>query len=244
MTNLPPSISLSAADVQAWRDECVQIEGRIEQLSEKLQGLKQKIAAAEILLPQTANGVPDTGTESIKNWIDLVLFALGKADGGRTQRYILEFGKNTPLADRIKRTPNGLYNAVSRLVGRGQVVRHGDLFYLPQLWAAIEAGDAADNPESSLSTTKTMAEAIFDVLSDGKPREPKAIFASIQDEGVAEKLRRNPQYGYTVLGRLSATGQIEKSDGHYSLVTGGDEEEERLPTNVTLFTGLRAFDAK
>ena len=230
--------------MQAWRDECVVIEARIAQLSAKIQELKQKIAAAEFLLPAMAPGAQTAGADSIKNWTDLVLFALEKADGGRTQRYMLEFGQNTPMADRIKRSPNGLYNAVSRLLGRREIVRHGDLFYLPQAWEAIQAGDIVDNPEPFPQSAKTTKEAIFDLLADGTPRSPKEIFDAITNEDVAARLRRNPQYGYTLLGRMYALKQLEKRDGLYTIPDGDSgDEKDRLPSNVTLFTGLRAQDA-
>src|SRR4051812_33952586 len=126
MNTPPSSIQISDADVQAWRDECTQIEGRIQQLNDKLQQLRQKIGAAEILLgmaPLSGDSVAQRiAADQVKNWIDLVLFALANADGGRSQRYILDVGRETALAERVKRSPNGLYNAVNRMMGRGDLI--------------------------------------------------------------------------------------------------------------------------
>jgi hypothetical protein len=241
MAFLPPIAQISAADVCNWQVEREDKRRLIEKTSQEIEQLDRKLQAAGILFPELftkqaalASGV-DMGSDSVGSWPELILYALSRADKGMTQSQILKIGKQTPLADRVSNSPNGLYAAVRRMEARGEIIKRGDILYLPSQAEAIEASDSPAF-RRALPPPKGLPAAIIDLLSDGKARQPKEIFETLARENpeVGEKVRRNPQYGYNTISRLVAREQIAKAGpkGYYTLpgMTEGSERRSSEPS--------------
>lgn len=218
MDDAPPSLSISATDIRKWLESHAENAGMIADLVEANRVIEQRLEAAKVLAPQLfGEQQMVAGGDAIQTWPELITFALKGENGGRTQAHILNVGRKTSMAERVEKSPGGLYNAVARMVGKKLIVREDDLLYLPETWAAIQSGEKEDDGGEVSTGASTIGDEVVELLRDGKPRVPKDIFDALPDEEMREKLSNNPNYGYTVLGRLLKRGLLKRADGFYSI---------------------------
>ncbi len=137
-------------------------------------------------------------------------------------RHILEQSKETPLAQRASANPNGLYNAITRLIARGDIIRDNDLLYLPLLWHAIKAGQTEDVREAGTGVPG-LRNSVLELMADGKWRAARDVFSELPDSA-GKQAKKNPQYGYTVLSRLAKGGELERRNGMYRIPGSKDGE--------------------
>jgi hypothetical protein len=151
-------------------------------------------------------------------WRDAIREVLERADTGLPIRKIAEELSKGPMAARLKQNPNGIYTACARMVAHDQLVKHGELLFLPQVFVRLsEAGQIPfDDPHDSLSgTAKLIVEIIEDV---GRPCPPGEIISCLrEDEDIARRMMRNPGYAYQLLSKMVARGHLVRSDGTYRL---------------------------
>jgi len=241
MSDHSNSLTLPAADVHRWLAERARLEEQIREINDRLAAVGKLFPSFDLSAFATAQVTQQqASTIEITErtlWTDFVTFALSKANGGRTQRWMLEQGKGTRLAERIERSPNGLYNAVARMLGRGDLIREGDLFYLPALWNAIKSGATADIPDEG-EEEPTFASVVMGLMADGKPRVAGQVIAHLHTHPVtSDSVKRNANYAYTVLNRLVKQKHLQKLGSEYALPQEADE-----PHNGISVGGSRASE--
>jgi hypothetical protein len=117
-----PALHLTIDEVAKWRRTLANNAAQIERLVAENQTLEARLEAVRTLAPNLfEGGVGDVGhklaPDSLATWPELVFYALARANGGRSQAYMIEVGRSTSMAAKIENNPNGLYNAVQRMEG-------------------------------------------------------------------------------------------------------------------------------
>lgn len=229
-------------DYLSWRRERQANSAQIADLQSKNDDLDRKIAAAEVLFPmlpafkQISYG--DEGPAEVSTWRGLVLYALSKEGAGITQARILDLGKATALADRVRRSPNGLYVAMKKLEASGEVVRDGARFFLREVWEAIQRGEIEDRhvPDEGPQGV------VIDLLADGKARTPGQIAEALKaNPRTSAQATKNVNYSYNLLRRMLAHEKIKKlSDGRYASAEKENEPPAELPLGGSDASGVAA----
>lgn len=223
------TFSLTREDIlarKALRDE---VEAQITALQIKLGEHDKYLAALALILPpEFLDGlVPsvassDEGTAEHRSiWKAAIETAFQDQRQGFLPREIATFIREHGSADvreRIARNSNGLYAPLSRMVNDGLLVKHGEKFYRPDVYAELEArGELEeDNAEDRLSGSSLL---VYNGLNTFGPMEPKRIIDLMREDApTAAKIANNHQYPYKVIQRLAFRGYIKKGlDGRYRL---------------------------
>ncbi|WP_380785208.1 hypothetical protein [Sphingomonas sp. R86521] len=226
MVTAPPESLLTISKVREWKVERDIVAAKVAVLSETLTELDGKLQAVsemfpdldveKIAAPVTAKAL---ALENPKTWPDLVLSILSKATGPQTMHSLKASIAETEFAERLARNANGFYNAVSRLTSRGEIERVGDTFYSLDFRERVEAGGIGISAlEMAQDTRKpTTPELVLETLTGQGYLTPKQIVDRLKgNEDFDEKIARNPQYLYTVLGRMVARNGVVKNNGKYA----------------------------
>lgn len=213
------ALTLSPEQVQSWADEIARLNDAISGMEQKRDALQQRLDAVNLIF---GNVVASSEKMTLRGYI---IDHLQSAEAGITLGELLEVMERSPFREQVMRNRNTLYTAVTRLTERGEIVRHGKLLYSKDLFQAIADGTARDPRFDRAGEEITVPDLILKILSDaGKALSPAEILDVVRvDERFSEKMLRNPQYGYTVLGRMVSRKQIEKRDKKYALPGTGVE---------------------
>lgn len=211
--------SISVQDFLNWQRERDVASKQVAALEAKIATIERKIEAALVLFPKLEGaGLPHriqpAEASEVSTWRELVYYALSQSNSGLTQRDMLEIGLSTPMAERVKQTPAGLYMAVRKLEQRSQLVRRGNYFYLPDVWEAVERGEL----EEASTGSEGPQDVVLSALADGKPRQPREIAQALKDNPrTSGQVQKNPNYTYPLLARMTASGKLLKHpDGTYT----------------------------
>lgn len=214
---------LTVEDVRRWREERDALRTHIAELQEKLESTEGKLQFVERLLgpARLAQLFPELTEEadpqSASDWVRLTTRNAGKP---LSPRDLIKAALDSPLKDRVRRNTNTIYNAISRLVDRGELLRLGTLVIDPDVEVHLRA--IGQNPLSLLPLSEKLKGAPA-VVHELLLRHPQGVVArELMDEMRAhahlkEKLTRNPQYGYTVLSRMVQRGQLAREGSLYKL---------------------------
>lgn len=224
---------LPAGQLRSWVEEHARLSADIAALEEKRDALQKRIEAVKMLFGSGA--APDIGDEGGgQTVIGFVSSFLADKKAGVTLAEVGEAIEGSALAEKYYRNRNALYTAVSRLTERNEIIRHGKLLYTPTTFARVANGELPDPRYESGGEEITVPDLILAALrSAGKALSPGAILDEVRkNDAAAEKMQRNPQYGYTVLGRMNRRGQIEKRGKLYALPGTPDGGEDDIPEDV------------
>lgn len=213
-------LSIPIGSVRSWKMRVVQARAEIEELEREIADTEAKLAAISHLFPdidlEHIASQPDADT-----WPGMVLYLAEDEDRGREPRELLDKAREMPeFADKTSvANPTGFYNAISRLAERGDIKRRGTLVYSKKLWKAIEAGEVEDVAwKAAERAAPPIREYILEKMRGRGFIAPKVIGVLISDEQeIADRLARNPQYLYTLLGRMVRKKELVKRDSTYAL---------------------------
>lgn len=216
--------TISQAQVQEWATEIKAIDAEIARLQEKREALDRRLEAVALLFDQAR---PLTGAP--KTLREFVLDVLASAQSGILPGELFDLATDSDIRERMERNRNAIYTVIGRLAERGEIVRHGKLLYSPSLYNRVSAGKVHDPRFESGGEEISVPDLILGVLNDaGMSMTAGAIIDKLRmDEAVAEKLQRNPQYVYTVLGRMVSRKQLERRGQRYA-VPGSELSNEEL----------------
>jgi hypothetical protein len=220
-------VLLTTADVLKWKADRDDLVQQIAALQEKLGVIDRRLSILDAILSPSARAAllgeaysdPPKPKNDLHVWLRERLRSAGTP---LTLREIIEELKNSEFAERISRNPNSVYNAVSRMADRGEIKRAGKAIVSSEVFDRLIA--AGQDPFVGQEEPETAPDIIQKILRDSPtPMTTAEIMQIIRsDSTLGPKLARNPQYGYTVLGRMLKRGQIGR-DGNAYFALGGDE---------------------
>lgn len=222
----PWSFSLTREDILARKMKREQIAEEIEKLQRLLEAEDRWFEAIRLIVPHDLlAGIRDVvaeekeGTEKASVWRDAVMSALAGASSGMLPRDVALFIKEQGTADakdKIARNPNGIYNALNRLLGDGQIVRHGDKFYRSDLYEELSANGELEDDADEHGLTGVNA-FILSLIGEWDKVPPREVISKLREHPeYSKRVERNPQYGYSALARLVRQGRLEKDGAYYS----------------------------
>lgn len=123
------SATLSAEDVRQWKNERSRLEARISQLT-------RKIEAAELLFPGIGSAEPVRAISrkeaaGVGSMGDAAKNAIREAGVPLAPPEIRRKLETSGFAEQLGKNPNYLYTVIFRLFRRGELVRDGERYRLP-----------------------------------------------------------------------------------------------------------------
>ena len=237
----PWSFSLTREDILARRVKRAEIMGEIETLQKQLAEEDRWLEAVKLIVPASLlAGIEEAiegaqeGSERSSIWREAAIEALLSANRGMLPKELAQFIKehgSNDAKDRIVRNPNGLYNALSRMVRDDQVIKLGDKFYLPGLYHALERSGELEDDADDRSMLGVGA-FILSLFSESDRFLPRDIISKMREhEEYAERIEGNPQYGYSAIARLVRQRRLEKDGSHYLLPLKKNEPVDVSPSS-------------
>ena len=230
---------LTVGDVIAWKEERERVHAQISELQQTLDDLDKRLAFVDLFLTpsQKLDLMASTAAEDAipdQNLTAFIKHTLKEAGRGMNLKEIGEVVKNSVFADRYSRNANSLYNSVSRLTDREEIVRVGNFRFDKEIYDFMKQ-QGIDPMANIESIPKKNTPQIIAMIVRSHPEGIST--ANILRElrtfpDMLEKLDRNPQYGYTVLSRMTKRGQITRVEDLYfpgSLMGSDDEESQADP---------------
>lgn len=211
--NTPTSFSLTEPQrqqVREWvsaREKALEEVKRWQAEAAKYSALIDSVAR---LLPQSEKSLLFT-TET--TWADMILAILADAKRGCAYSDFIARIKGTPFETKFTANPNGLYNTVAKLIDRGKIVKRGKLFFLPD--DAVLLNEFSGEPDATEQPNITsFVLGIFKTAN--RPLAGRDLLASLQNHPVfGPKVRRNPNYVYSIIARLCRQEKlIKRADGY------------------------------
>jgi hypothetical protein len=225
------------ADLDRRREE---IEARREAAKAKLTQIEALLSLLGITSPtvdkEAAGEPPSSPVEEVAEprpsrrgkgkrvgWADHVLAALkGGPFQSLTHPDLRAAIMEGPLADNLRESEKGYYNALARLQKSGEVAKEGARLFTREglsLYKQAKANGEIDESFVSSFRPSPMADSILlFVEKEGPYVTAAAIVAHLKaDHRFAGVVGRNPTAAYNVLARLIQRGQLVKGDGGYSV---------------------------
>lgn len=136
--------TITADDVRRWKEERARLEARIAQIV-------RKIDAAELLFPGigSVDQMPPAThrpTSRGGSMGDAVIAAIREAGAPLAPPEIRRRLENAGFEEKLGRNPNYLYTVIFRLFRRGELVREGDRYRLPDVESPQEVSGGDDHP--------------------------------------------------------------------------------------------------
>lgn len=229
---------LTADDVRALVREREDAAEAYAKAGARLKTVDDKLAAIRLLFPAVAErmfgdlapAAPTGSGASEKSklsgrtyaqepFTDAVVRLLADERGGRSSKWLRETLSSEPQwEERVRKNPTALTNALGRLREREHVIRVGDLYYHPIVYADIQSGKIAEERESNTSSptfTSTMAQIVAGISQPFTASQ--AIEAAKANPAAAERLKENAAAVYSWLGRQVQRGELKKQGDAYSL---------------------------
>ncbi len=216
--------TISQAQVQQWADEVKAIDADIARLQEKRDVINRRLEAVALLFDEAR-----PLTSAPKTLREFVLEALASAQSGVLPGELFDLATDSDIRERMERNRNAIYTVIARLAERGEIVRHGKLLYSPSLYNRVSSGKIHDPRFESGGEEISVPDLILTLIKDaGMSMTAGSIIDKLRaNEAVAEKLQRNPQYVYTVLGRMVNRKQLERRGQRYA-IPGSEMSDEDL----------------
>lgn len=222
-------VILTVDDVRQWRHERDSVSDEITKLTERRDDLNRRLAIVTSFMTPSAHAAvfgesAEPAPQDMTAWLrDIVL----KADGPLSYRNLIQLARGTPFEERLNRNTNTLYNAVARMAERGEVERVGNGVISTS--AAQRMRAAGKEILTKTKAPSNGAAVVYRVLKEhpGGLRTADVLRAMRTDPNLEATLNRNPQYGYTVLSRLTKRGLLTRANGRYALVADSDLTADR-----------------
>ncbi|MCJ2078057.1 hypothetical protein MKK68_20820 [Methylobacterium sp. E-016] len=232
----PWSFSLTREDILARRLKREEIVAEVEALQQKLADEDRWYEAVRLIAPRSLiQGIEEAiegareGPERASIWRDVISDAFKAVTAGLQPRDIVQYIREAgpvEAKDRLIRNPNGIYNALSRMVQDNRLVKHGDKFYLPEVFKHLsEKGEIDEDAEGH--PTSGVTAVILSYFDDSSRMLPRDVMSRLrQHEEYAARLDRNPQYGYSAINRLIRQQRLKKDGAFYVLPSYKNEPHD------------------
>jgi hypothetical protein len=223
---------LDPAQLRAWAETAARNKAEITRLTDEMADAEAYLSAARLLWSNEAvdaaiRDAASTVNEEELTYPAFIMRALQDANVGLTMQELYEFAAENPIWRRLEKNRNALYTAVARLESKGEVIRHGRLYYASDVYEAVQRGGVFD-PRYSTATDEpvVMPMAIRRLLIElGRAATPAEIIEFLKDiPAFRERIERNPQYVYTVLSRMHARDDVLKDAAGQYFVTRAERE--------------------
>lgn len=157
----PAGLSLTVDEIDRWKKRYAEIGREIEAKQAEREDIADRINAVRVLSPNlvgdfvagepkgavrpvaAAMGAPS----SAPTWPSAILDIVQKSGDGIEQKLILRQLRNGLLADRVRKNPNGFYNALGKLVDRGKLIKAKGFVFTPEQYRNRAQKDKAPSTE-------------------------------------------------------------------------------------------------
>ncbi|MDB5584372.1 MAG: hypothetical protein JWR80_9548 [Bradyrhizobium sp.] len=192
---------------------------RISELDQYLDSVASRLPA-EIAaqLSQARAMFPTIGGISVSR---AIYHLLRTADGGRSLSWLrgrlMEQAEQRP---KILTSPSALYDPLSRLCHRGDVIKHDGFYYLAETFRRIACGELNDvlverRPSPPFAYRML---AVFDAMG-GCGDAGEIVAAARADESVSREIDERSNKVYRWLGHQIANGKLVKHGSRYRIAS-------------------------
>lgn len=227
-------VLLTAADLLEWQKQIENIDNQMRALGQEREFFAKKLSAAREFIafvkgdtsfvnvdnvgnmPATAIVDPNAVAATAK-WRDAIMTWLRAAPLGLTYAELRNLIDQSPLRQRFIESEKGYYNAISRLAGHGEIVKHNGRLFTPSSFKAfkeaVDKGQIDDDKPVPTSAYSPMGEAILQIVRD----QP-----GIVGKDVIAELRKDPEFNatltphstgaYNIIARLVKRHQLIRRD--------------------------------
>jgi hypothetical protein len=218
------SAIVTIEDVQAWVVERAKVAAVYEESGKRLAELDAKLDALSHFLPEGTleallkpKFAPNPRPRVEWPFTDLVLDALASWTGGMTPSNIrAKLSEDPIVAERVTRSINGVSNALSRLLAKGEVIKVGNRYYHPDVHALIQGGEVAEEQVAN-EAKPSFNSWMHDVTRRlGKAfTASDAISAAKAERYGSETLETQPSRVYSWLSRELYRKKLVKDGDYY-----------------------------
>jgi hypothetical protein len=256
----PDAPLLTLEEVRRWAVERGEALARVAELDRKLQGVRLLFPELATMLFGTATPAPapakavtirsgplsqakrDALPFHEKPITDVVLIVLEGENGGRPPRWFRSKLAETPgLAERIEKNPTAVSNALIRLANRGRLKKHGDNYYLPDVYDRIQRGELQEEAVEVEWGSRTPEAGSFNslmhkaMMEHGKPfKAADAMEVAKRVPELREKLEQQPARVYSWLTREISRKKLAREGGFYFYPPERDEALNGKPASASV----------
>jgi hypothetical protein len=148
---------------------------------------------------------------------DVAIYLLEDEQGGRSPKWFRDKMLEIPgLAERVEKSPTTIGNALSRLAAKGQLMKVGSGYYLPETLARIERGEIKEDSATpkSESFNGLMHRAMQEFGRPFKAAEALEVAKRIPE--LSDKLSEQPSRVYSWLSREIYKHKLRRDGDYYS----------------------------
>jgi len=202
-------VLLTFEDVRRIKAERDVVAAQVETLSEKL---KESARFLPINMRAALFATTDN-SQRTRKWAPTLIRILSEANRGMTTAELKQALQLTPLADDVGVYGNALYNALRKMIHRGEIEKTGEYYGLP--------GKDAPPAQRQLVGGLKVGSMAFEIMGILK-RHPngltsKDIVTELQATDQAGRLKSSPSMVYNVLARFLAQQKLMRKDGIFRL---------------------------
>ncbi|WP_133303942.1 hypothetical protein [Aurantiacibacter aquimixticola] len=226
MTDSTPStFSLSASEISHWREECAEIDRKIEQLRKKKGDIEERLSAAQLLAPSLfVASEPEKGKgrgqakmrKGLMTWPHIIEEAVRNSETGLRQRDLLESIRSGRHGKRLTESESAYYNAIQKVLKRKIVIKRGEWLFTPaqhdEYLRKVDAGEVKDVAEVEEYGSPSAAEAVRFVTASPGRKSIDVIKHIWATQDADKKQRQSKTSLYNVLARLVEQQKLSKDD--------------------------------
>jgi hypothetical protein len=225
-------VLLTLADVMKIKEEreaaavaAAEAAARVRALDAKLDAIRLWLPdtlAARVFPPETSDEGDGLTSERKRKWAPTVMGILRESTHGLTTADIRARLVDTPLFDQAGRYGNALYNALSKMVAKGDLLKDGEYYCLP-------GQSRPENAPKRPASQGGYEQAIKEVLGKTGGLKSGDIIGALRQTEFGSGLGKSTGYFYSVLNKMLATGALQKEGRMYSLPPEANEPSDGDP---------------
>lgn len=259
-----PVALLTSDDIRRWVEERDELVRQFQDVGSKLASKQQKLDAVVKLFPDNdviskligrpvevglhvgmpmlgapprAHGATQQDHAKAKppSFATAIKAVLAQENGGRTPAWVRDrLSQDPDMAVRVRRTPNSVGSTLSRLVEVGSVTRLEGLYYLTEVYAAIQRGEVEED------RTEVPAPQSFNAIMHAKMRSlgrrftaSDAVAVVKSDPELMARINGQPNRVYSWLSREAFKHKFLRDGEFYSYPSEGEEAPEGEPSGAS-----------
>lgn len=221
-------VLLTLESVLRLREERDSVAREHEAIAKRLEALNAKLSAAALFMPPEMRAVLATDNEGDeeggdqnrgRKWAPTILSFLGESKYGLTTADIRQKLEGHPLEQDVGAYGGALYNALRKMIGRGEITKNGDYYCLP--WQTKP-------PNAPTHERGSIRPAILRAISERGPIKSGDILTYLMnnDPAVANGMKRSTGAFYKSLSVLVHEGRIVKEGRLYRVPSDENEPHD------------------